>query len=96
MKSKVTTLLKTLRAYAIEKGLRLAIDFHQEDSYLMRFANSAISLNTNEKLTRLDLSAFEGRKCATYSMIADPNDVESIKSAIDTLAEMVKHAAPLS
>ena len=33
MKSKVTTLLKTLRAYAIEKGLRLAIDFHQEDSY---------------------------------------------------------------
>lgn len=96
MKSKVTTLLKTLRAYAIEKGLRLAIDFHQEDSYLMRFANSAISLNTNEKLTRLDLSAFEGRKRATYSMIADPNDVESIKSAIDTLAEMVKHAAPLS
>ena len=96
MKSKVTTLLKTLRAYAIEKGLRLAIDFHQEDSYLMRFANSAISLNTNEKLTRLDLTAYEGRKRATYSMIADPNDIESIKSAIDTLAEMIKHAAPLS
>ncbi len=96
MKSKVTTLLKTLRAYAIEKGIRLAIDFHQEDSYLMRFANSAISLNTNEKLTRLDLTAYDGRKRAEFSMIADPNDVESIKRSIDTVGEMVKHAAPLN
>ena len=44
MKSKVIELLKTLRDYAISKGIRLAIEYHQEDSYLMRFANSAISL----------------------------------------------------
>ncbi|HPX65821.1 MAG TPA: hypothetical protein PLW45_04375, partial [Anaerolineaceae bacterium] len=73
MKSKVTTLLKTLRAYAIEKGIRLAINYHEEDSYLMRFANSAISLNTNERLTRLDLAAYDGRQRAEFQMIADPN-----------------------
>ena len=96
MKSKVIELLKTLRDYAISKGIRLAIDYHQEDSYLMRFANSAISLNTNERLTRLDLVAYDGRKRAEFQMIADPNDLESIKNAIDTVGEMVKHAALLN
>ncbi len=96
MKSKVIELLKTLRDYAISKGIRLAIEYHQEDSYLMRFANSAISLNTNERLTRLDLVAFDGRQRAVFQMIADPNDIESIKNAIDTVGEMVKHAMPLS
>lgn len=96
MKSKVTTLLKTLRAYAIEKGIRLAINYHEEDSYLMRFANSAISLNTNEHLTRLDLAAYDGKRRAVYQMIADPNELESIKKAIDTVGEMVRHATPLS
>ena len=96
MKSKVTTLLKTLRAYAIEKGIRLAINYHEEDSYLMRFANSAISLNTNERLTRLDLAAYDGRQRAEFQMIADPNDLDSIKKAIDTVGEMVQHATPLN
>ena len=30
--------------------------YHEEDSYLMRFANSAISLNTNEHLIRLEIT----------------------------------------
>jgi predicted Zn-dependent protease len=96
MEKNVISLLKELRAYALQKGLQAAIFYHEEDSYLMRFANSAISLNTNEHLIRLEITVYEEKKRATYSMIADPEKLEPIKQGIDIAAEMVKHAQPLS
>jgi len=96
MEKNVISLLKELRAYALQSGLQAAIFYHEEDSYLMRFANSAISLNTNEHLIRLEITVYEGKKRATYSMIADPEKLEPIKQGIDIAAEMVKHAQPLS
>ena len=96
MEKNVISLLKELRAYALQKGLQAAIFYHEEDSYLMRFANSAISLNTNEHLIRLEITVYEGKKRATYSMIADPEKLEPIKKGIDIAAEMVEHAQPLT
>jgi len=96
MEKNVISLLKELRVYALQKGLQAAIFYHEEDSYLMRFANSAISLNTNEHLVRLEITVYEGKKRATYSMIADPEKLEPIKQGIDIAAQMVKHAQPLS
>ena len=96
MEKNVISLLKELRAYALQSGLQAAIFYHEEDSYLMRFANSAISLNTNEHLIRLEITVYEGKKRATYSMIADTEKLEPIKQGIDIAAEMVKHAQPLS
>ena len=46
MSNKVIDLLQRLRQTALDKGLKALISYHEEDSYLMRFANSAISLNT--------------------------------------------------
>ena len=60
MKDRILETLRTLRQYAVDKGYELAILYHEEDSYLMRFANSAISLNTNEHLIRLEIIAHEG------------------------------------
>jgi predicted Zn-dependent protease len=96
MKERILQTLRTLRAYAVEKGYEVVIFFHEEDSYLMRFANSAISLNTNEHLIRLEATAYEGRKRATYEMITDLNQVEAMKQGIDIAGEMVHHAMPLS
>ena len=96
MEKNVISLLKELRAYALQKGLQAAIFYHEEDSYLMRFANSAISLNTNEHLIRLEINVYEDKKRATYSMIADPEKLEPIKKGIDIAAEMVEHAQPLT
>ena len=45
----VLDLLKTLRACALEEGLVMAIEYHEEDSYLTRFANSAISLRISRR-----------------------------------------------
>ena len=64
MKNKIIETLRTLRQYALDKGYEVAIVYHEEDSYLMRFANSAISLNTNEHLIRLEAIAYDGKKRA--------------------------------
>lgn len=96
MEKPVLDLLKTLREYAQSRGLQLAIFYHEEESALMRFANSAISLNTSEHLVRLELVAYEGRRKATYGLIVNPQDLATLQAAVDKTAEMVKVAEPLS
>ena len=96
MKERILQTLRALNAYAVEKGYEVVLFFHEEDSYLMRFANSAISLNTNEHLIRLEATAYEGRKRATFEMITDLNLIVAMKQGIDIAAEMVHHAMPLS
>ena len=96
MKERILQTLSDLRAYALRKGYEVVLFYHEEDSYLMRFANSAISLNTNEHLIRLDITAYSGRKRASYELITDLDKVEEMKQAVDTAAEMVEHAQPLS
>lgn len=99
-KDRIIDTLQALRAYALEKiaGRRLEIGlyYHEEDSYLMRFANSAISLNTNEHLIRLDIDAVEGRKRASYALITDLNKLDEMKHGVDTAIELVQHAQPLN
>ncbi len=92
--------LHALRAYALEKaaprGLAIGLHYHEEDSCLMRFANSAISLNTNEHLIRLDIEAYDGRKRASYELITDLGQLAEMKHGIDTAIDLVQHAQPLS
>jgi predicted Zn-dependent protease len=96
MKEKILQTLTDLRKYALGKGYDVAILYHEEDSYLMRFANSAISLNTNEHLIRINLTAYEGRKRADYELITDLSKLDEMKRSVDIAAEMVKHAQPLN
>ena len=95
MKEKILQTLHELRKYALGKGYEVTLDYHEEDSSLMRFANSAISLNTNEHLIRLSITAYEGRKRASYDLITDLGKLDDMKKGVDTAAEMVKHAQPL-
>ena len=96
MKERVLKTLEALRAYALEKGCAIAIFYHEEDSYLMRCANSAISLNTNERLIRLQITAYDGRKRAGYGLITGPEKTEEMKQGIDAAVARVRHAQPLS
>jgi predicted Zn-dependent protease len=95
VKEKILKTLQDLRAYALAKGYEVTLDYQEENSSLMRFANSAISLNTNEHLIRLSITAFDGRKRASYDLITDLEKVDEMKKGVDTAAEMVKHAQPL-
>ena len=92
MKEQIIQTLQDLRQYALGKGFVVELFYHEEDSYLMRFANSAISLNTNEHLIRLDITAFSGRQRASYDLITDLGKLDEIKNGIDTAAAMAAHA----
>ena len=96
MQEQVIQTLQVLRQYALGKGFEVELLFHEEDSYLMRFANSAISLNTNEHLLRLDITAYSGRQRASYSLITGLEKIDEIKNGIDTAAAMAGHAQPLN
>jgi PmbA protein len=96
MKERILNILSDLRAYALEKGYQVSLFYHEEDSYLMRFANSAISLNTNEHLIRLEITAYSGRKRAGYELITDLSKLDEMKKGLDIAAEMVGHAQPLT
>jgi predicted Zn-dependent protease len=96
VKDRILDTLRELHTYAVEKNYEVGIYYHEEDSYLMRFANSAISLNTNEHLIRLEVIAYDGKKRASYEMITNLDEVEAMKAGIDNAVEMVQHAMPLS
>ena len=96
MKERILQTLLDLRQYALKKGYVVTLFFHEEDSYLMRFANSAISLNTNEHLIRLDITAYSGSKRASHELITDLGKLEEMKKGVDIAADMVQHAQPLS
>lgn len=96
MKEKILNTLDLLRTYALSKGYIISIFYHEEDSSLMRFANSAISLNTREHLIRMEFTAYDGKKRASYGMITNLSAVDDMKRGIDQAAEMVQHAMPLT
>jgi len=96
MKELIIQTLQDLRQYALGKGFEIELFYHEEDSYLMRFANSAISLNTNEHLLRLDITAYSGRQRASYSLITSLEKIDEMKNGIDTAAAMAGHAQPLN
>jgi PmbA protein len=96
MQEQIIQTLQDLRHYALGKGYEIELFYQEEDSYLMRFANSAISLNTNEHLIRLEITAYSGRQRASYSLITNLDEVDEMKSGIDTAAGMVEHTQPLN
>jgi predicted Zn-dependent protease len=96
MQEQIIQTLQGLRGFALRKGYEVSLLYHEEDSHLMRFANSAISLNTNEHLVRLKVTAYSGRKHLSYTLITDPDNIEEMENAIEAAAGMVEHAQPLS
>jgi PmbA protein len=96
VKERILQTLKDLRTYALSKGVDVTLFYHEEDSYLMRFANSSISLNTNEHLIRLDITAYSDRKRASYELITDLGKHDEMRQGIDIAAAMVQHSQPLT
>ena len=96
MKDRILETLDQLRQYARGKGCEIGLHYREEDSYLMRFANSAISLNTNEHLIRLGITAYSGKRRASYSLITALGGIDAMKQGIDTAADMVEHSQPLT
>ncbi|NLN69618.1 MAG: hypothetical protein GX142_02355 [Chloroflexi bacterium] len=96
MDERIIARLTELRQFAIEKGLVAEFFFHEEESALMRFANSAISLNTSEHLVRLEITAHEDNRRASFSLITNLDALEDMKDGVLQAGEILKHTQPLS
>ena len=96
MDERIIARLQELRRFAIEKGIVAEFFYHEEDSALMRFANSAISLNTNEHLVRLEITAHEENRQASFSLITNLDAIDDMKDGVLQAAEILKHTQPLS
>lgn len=101
MREETLATLHELRAYALDRGYEadgssVTLYYHEEDSSLMRFANSAVSLTTNERLIRLSITAYCGKRRASYDLLTDPANIDEMKEGIDIAADMVEHAQPLT
>jgi predicted Zn-dependent protease len=97
MNERIVQTLRTLRQYALDKGgCDVAIFYQEENSALMRFANSAISLNTNEHIIRLEIGASRARQRASCELITDLSKLEEMKQSIDQAMAMVELAMPLN
>ncbi len=92
----IISTLRTLRAYALAQGADIHIEWKAEDSHLVRYANSAVSLNTNERLTILKITAYGDHKCASANLIVGENDLQTMKATIDKAIGMLAFASPLS
>lgn len=95
MKNTINQLLK-LKDYAAELGKKCEIHLHEEDSHFVRLANSGISLITSEKLSKLGVSCYDGRKNSYAESILNIEDFEKMKSLVDKAVEMVEYASDLS
>jgi predicted Zn-dependent protease len=100
MRDNILAVLEVLREYARERtasrDCAVILTYQHEESSLMRFANSAVSLNSCEQLIRLKITAVEGRRRAGSSLITDLGAPEEMKHAVAEVVDMVDHAQPLT
>lgn len=88
--------LRSLRDYALTLGVPVRIDWSAEDSHMVRYANSAVSLNSHEDISRLQVTAYGDHKQTSTSLTAGYEDQEAMKAAIDKAVAMLPFASPMS
>ncbi|MGI6687487.1 MAG: hypothetical protein ACOX6Y_03840 [Christensenellales bacterium] len=81
--------LLAVREYAVKQGIKAALSLHQEDSHLVRLANSGVSLNTSEALSRFSVTAYGDHKTATAQVMCDPDDQAALFEAVDKAGSML-------
>ncbi len=88
--------LKELREYALQQDALVQIMWNAENSRMVRYANSAVSLNSHEDITRLEVAAFGDHKQASASLTADEEDMAAMKATVDKAIRMLPFAPEMS
>lgn len=82
------------RDAARKRGLRASVMLHREDSHLMRIGNSSVSLNTSEKLTRLDIRVLDGNREGTHTVLGEVRSSAQVLESIELSAKKAAAAVP--
>ncbi len=88
--------LAELTSFAKEKNITAEFWLHTEQSHLMRFANSAISLNTREDIMRLTIVAYRSNAKGSYSLVTHPRQLAAMKQAVLAADESARHSSPVN
>ncbi|MBR6463394.1 hypothetical protein IKS73_09675, partial [bacterium] len=96
MKETFAAAANELRNFARERNIAAEFTFHRGVSKLVRFANSGVSLNTNEDTFSLDVDVTLGRAKGSFSTTTSPKDIDGMKIALLRAAEIAKFAVPVS
>lgn len=96
MKDIFTKAASELRDFARERGIAAEFTFHRGLSKLVRFANSGVSSNTSEDTFSLDVDVTLGRAKGSFSTTTSPRDLDRMKIALLSAAEIAKYAVPVS
>jgi predicted Zn-dependent protease len=96
MKDTVKELLNNLNGFAKDNGITAEFWLHIEQSRLMRFANSAISLNTREDTMNLTIVAYRDNAKGSFTLVTNLDQVDAMKQAILSADDIARHAAKSS
>ena len=88
--------LQALRDHALQRKADVYIQWSAEDSHMVRYANSAVSLNSHEAITRLQVAALGDHKQTSTRVTVDSQDLEAMKTAIDKAIDMLPFASPMT
>ncbi|MFO7638670.1 MAG: metallopeptidase TldD-related protein [bacterium] len=94
LENRIRELLCRARDEARKAGMNVELNFHREQSSLIRLGNSSVALSTHEALTRLDVSVQDGRKVGSFSLTADIVSADQLREAIDHAVENCRAALP--
>ena len=93
MKTAIKELLSNLNSFAISNGILAEFWLHIEQSRLMRFANSAISLNTREDTMNLTIVAYRDNARGSYTLVTNLEQIDAMKEAVLAADAIAQHAA---
>ncbi|MFO7676696.1 MAG: metallopeptidase TldD-related protein [bacterium] len=92
--NKTRELITRARDEARKAGLNVELQLHREQSSLIRLGNSSVALSTHEELTRLDVSAQDGRKVGSFSLTAEIVSADQLREAVGHAVENCRAALP--
>lgn len=94
MKEQLSSALQQLITYAREKDIAAEFFCHGEQSALMRFAQSAVSLNSTTNTLTLTVTVYRGNACGTAEITTRSDDIDGMKNALHMADDIAAQATP--
>ncbi len=95
MNEKTKSMITEARDMAQNRGIMASINYHRENSHLMRIGNNSVSLNTSEELTRIDIEVIQGRKKGTHTHLGEIDSVDELFNTILKVSEKAGKSAEM-
>lgn len=94
MKDTMKDTIRHLIKYARSHDIKAEFFCHYERGSLLRFAQSAVSLNTHEDSVHITVTAYQGNACGTCEITSHIDDHAAMERAVLQAHDIARHATP--